>query len=140
MYLEPADPRLAERIEGVARGWGGSFRVEGVADWRRVVREFPGRVVHLTMYGEPLDRVMPRLRGSAELLLVVGGAKVPPELYRISDVNVAVGPQPHSEVAAVAVMLDRLLGLPKSRTFAGARRRIVPRSRGKKVVPSGARA
>ncbi len=140
MYLEPADPGLAERIERVASAWGGSFRVEGVTDWRRVVREFPGRVVHLTMYGEPLERVMPRLRASARLLIVVGGAKVPPELYRISDVNVAVGPQPHSEVAAVAVVLDRLLGLPKSGAFAGARQRIVPRSRGKTVVPSGGRS
>ncbi len=139
MYLEPPDPGLALRVAGVARGWGGAFSVEGVSDWRRVVREFPGRVVHLTMYGESLDRALPRLRGASQLLLVVGGAKVPPELYRSSDVNVAVGHQPHSEVAAVAVVLDRLLGLPTSHRFAGARQRIVPQARGKRVVRSGGR-
>jgi len=134
MYLEPPDPDLAERIASIARGWGGSFTVEGVEDWKSVIRSFPGRVVHLTMYGRPLDRALPRLAGPAPVLLVVGGAKVPPDVYRLADLNVGVGSQPHSEVAAVAVVLDRLLGLPSPRRFAGGRRRVVPRARGKSVV------
>ena len=134
MYLEPPDPDLSARVAALARGWGGSFEVEGVDDWKRVVRAFPGRVAHLTMYGEPLEKALPRLRRSGSLLLVVGGAKVPPDLYRVADVNVAVGSQPHSEVAAVAVLLDRLLGGPAASRFPGARRRVVPRARGKKVV------
>ncbi len=134
MYLEPADPALTERVAALARGWGGAFVVDGVDDWRRVVRSFPGRVVHLTMYGEPLARALPRLRGSDRLLLVVGGAKVPPDLYRLAHANVAVGAQPHSEVAAVAIVLDRLLGGPDRARFPGARRRVVPQARGKKVV------
>ncbi len=134
MFLEPPDPELAARVAALARRWGGSFSVEGVDDWKRVVREFAGEVVHLTMYGEPLDRALPRLRTARDLLLVVGGAKVPPEMYRLADRNVAVGPQPHSEVAAVAIVLDRILGVPGPAGFRGARQRIVPRARGKKVV------
>jgi len=134
MYLEPPDPALATRVAALSRGWGGAFAVEGVDDWRSVVRRFPGRVAHLTMYGEPLERAIDRLRTADAVLLVVGGAKVPPDLYRLSDLNVAVGHQPHSEVSAVAVVLDRLLGIPSRRRFARARRRIVPRARGKKVV------
>jgi tRNA (cytidine56-2'-O)-methyltransferase len=133
MYLEPPDRALADRVAALARGWGGTFVVEGVPDWRKVVREFPGPVAHLTMYGQPLDRAVRRLRRAEELLLVVGGAKVPPDLYRLADVNLAVGAQPHSEVAAVAVVLDRLTGIPDARRFRDARRRIVPRARGKTV-------
>ncbi len=139
MFLEPPDPALAERVARISAAWGGSFAVEGVDDWRSVVRQFPGTVVHLTMYGEPLERVLPRLGGSGPVLLVVGGAKVPPNLYRAADVNAAVGSQPHSEVAAVAVVLDRLLGAPDGKRFRGARRRIVPQARGKKVVGAGSR-
>jgi tRNA (cytidine56-2'-O)-methyltransferase len=134
MFLEPPDPGLALRVADLARGWGGSFAVVGIEDWKRVIRSFEGLVVHLTMYGQPLERVLPRLRRAARVLIVVGGAKVPADLYRLSSLNVAVGHQPHSEVAAVAVVLDRMLGAPERRRFADAKRRVVPRSRGKKVV------
>ncbi len=138
LYLEPPDPALAERLTAVARRWGGRFDVIGVQDWRRLIREFTGTVVHLTMYGEPIARVLPRLRRAGPILLVVGGAKVPADLYRLARFNVAVGHQPHSEVAALAVLLDRLKGLPRSRRWAGATHRIVPMVRGKRVVALGA--
>ena len=140
MFLEPADPEIADRVAALARGWGGSFAVEGVADWKAVVRSFPGRVVHLTMYGETLEKALPRLRGTPRVLLVVGGAKVPPDLYRLAHLNLAVGSQPHSEVAAVAVVLDRLLGGPARTRFPGGRRRVVPQVRGKKVLVRSRRA
>jgi tRNA (cytidine56-2'-O)-methyltransferase len=139
MLLEPPDPDLAARVAHVVRGWGGEFEVRGVDNWKQVVRASDALVVHLTMYGLPLERVLPRLRRAPRVLLVVGGAKVPPELYRISDVNVAVGHQPHSEVAAVAVVLDRLLGVPGPVRLPGAHRRVVPRARGKRVTSQGGR-
>ena len=138
MHLHPPDPELAERVAKVVEGWGGGFEVVPADDWKKVVRSFDGAVVHLTMYGESLARVMPRLARYRRILLVVGGAKVPPDLYRLSTFNVAVGHQPHSEVAAVAVVLDRLRGLPRGGAFPGARRAIVPQVRGKKVIERGA--
>lgn len=137
MLLEPPDPELADRVALLGGGWGGTFKVVGVDDWKKEVRSFDGTVVHLTMYGQPLVRVLPKLQQSRRILLVVGGAKVPPDLYRLANLNVAVGHQPHSEVAAVAVVLDRLLGIPGPRRWRGARRSVVPRARGKKVVVRG---
>ncbi|MGA9840424.1 MAG: tRNA (cytidine(56)-2'-O)-methyltransferase [Thermoplasmata archaeon] len=134
MYLEPPDPDLAARVAALAKGWGGSFEVVGVRDWKQQVRSYAGIVVHLTMYGQPLERVLPRILRSPRVLLAVGGAKVPPDLYRLSTLNVAVGHQPHSEVAAVAVVLDRLLGVPGPGRWPGAERAVVPRVRGKKVA------
>lgn len=133
LFLHPPDPALAGRIADVARDWGGRFEVVGVDDWRRTVRQFDGPVIHLTMYGEPIDRVLPALAGEKRVLAVVGGAKVPSEIYRLASRNVAVGDQPHSEVAAVAVFIDRLRGTPAASTWTGARRRIVPQARGKRV-------
>jgi len=134
MYLHPPDPDLTERIRHVGEGWGGSFEIVPAADWRGIVRSFSGTVAHLTMYGRPLAELLPALRRARRVLFVVGGAKVPADLYRLATVNVAVGHQPHSEVAALAVALERLRGIPSPRAFPGARRRIVPSARGKRVV------
>jgi tRNA (cytidine56-2'-O)-methyltransferase len=134
MYLHPPDPDLADRLAQVVARWGGRFEVRPATEWRGLVRGFDGTVVHLTMYGLPLERVLPRLRRAGRVLFVVGGAKVPPDLYRMAGFNVAVGHQPHSEVAALAVALERLLGVPGPGALPGARQRIVPRARGKRVV------
>ena len=139
LFLHPPDPALTERIAAVARRWGGDFEVVGVLLWKPVLDEYRGGVLHLTMYGEPLARAVPRLKGARRLLVVVGGAKVPPALFGLADYNIAVGSQPHSEVAALAVLLDRVLGPAPASRFRGAEQRIVPRRRGKRVVSSGER-
>lgn len=139
LYLHPPDDALAERVARVGHEWGGDFSVEGVADWKALVRKFDGTVVHLTMYGEPFERVAARLRRRASLLIVVGGAKVPPDLYRLAGVNVAVGHQPHSEVAALAVTLAALRGVPGPGAWPGATKEIVPQRAGKRVRPARGR-
>ncbi len=133
LWVHPGDPELEERLRSVAREWGGRFAVEAVTDWRRAIRNWNGLVVHLTMYGEPFERALASLPPDVPILLVVGGAKVPADLYRLADRNVAVGSQPHSEVAAAALALDRLTTPPDAREFSGARRRIVPQAAGKRV-------
>ncbi|MCI4332694.1 MAG: tRNA (cytidine(56)-2'-O)-methyltransferase [Thermoplasmata archaeon] len=133
LYLHPPDPELAQRVRRVGEMWGGSFEVEGVDDWKRVVREFDGVVVHLTMYGQPISAVAPKLRTQSAILLVVGGAKVPSALYGLAAHNVAVGHQPHSEVAALAIALEQLRGVPGPGAWPGATHAIVPQARGKRV-------
>ncbi len=68
-------------------------------------------------------------------MIVVGAEKVPPEIYQLADWNVAVGSQPHSEVAAVAITMDRIAeGEPLKKEFPGAELTIVPAERGKHVI------
>ncbi|MCI4324490.1 MAG: tRNA (cytidine(56)-2'-O)-methyltransferase [Thermoplasmata archaeon] len=133
LYLHPPDEELASRVARVGQQWGGTFRVEGVVDWKALVRAFDGPVVHLTMYGQPIDLVAPKLRKASAVLLVVGGAKVPSALYQVATHNVAVGHQPHSEVAALAITLDRLRGVPGPGAWPGATHALVPQAHGKKV-------
>jgi tRNA (cytidine56-2'-O)-methyltransferase len=64
----------------------------------------------------------------------VGAEKVPAEIYELADWNVAVGNQPHSEVAALAVFLDRLFqGRELDGEFEDGLK-IVPSPRGKQVL------
>jgi tRNA (cytidine56-2'-O)-methyltransferase len=72
-----------------------------------------------------------------DVLVIVGSQKVPGEFYssEISDFNVAIGNQPHSECASLAVFLDRYFeGKTLAKSFEKAKMRIVPRKRGKKVT------
>ena len=52
----------------------------------------------------------------------------------VSDLNVSVGNQPHSEVAALALLLDRLHGGKQLQLDFKGPVRIMPCARGKNVV------
>lgn len=133
ILVDTRDSELEKTVRGVVRRFGGSFEIETGVAWRRALAAFRGTKVHLTMYGLPLDEVLPRLPPEGDLLVVVGAEKVPSDLYRLADWNVSVGNQPHSEVAALAVFLDRLLeGEGLRREFQG-RLRIRPSAHGKDV-------
>ncbi|RLI07900.1 tRNA (cytidine(56)-2'-O)-methyltransferase [Candidatus Bathyarchaeota archaeon] len=140
LYTGTRDQSLEETVRKVRSDWGGSFSVEYAEDWRRTIREWKrrGKVVHLTMYGIPLQRTIQAIRGNlSEKLVVVGGAKVPGEVYGLADWNVAVTSQPHSEVSALAVFLHELFeGRELERAFDGARLRVIPQERGKRVEAS----
>lgn len=103
-----------------------------VSSWR----SSGGEVIHLTMYGLALDDVIEEIRSSPKpKLVVVGAEKVERFFYENSDYNVAVGSQPHSEVSALALFLDRLYRGSWSRIyFEGARLKIIPSERGKRVL------
>jgi tRNA (cytidine56-2'-O)-methyltransferase len=130
------DVALERSIHGVVRRFGGDFHIETGVRWRPILKEFPGTKVHLTMYGQRFEEIVPRLRGR-DLLVVVGAEKVPREVYDLADWNIAIGNQPHSEVAALAIFLDRVLGTGAwdRGDFAG-RIRIRPSPRGKDVIES----
>jgi len=87
------------------------------------------------MYGLHILDVLHEIRQVQRLMVVVGAEKVPREVFELADWNVAVGHQPHSEVAALAVFLVLLLGEDALRThFEDALLEIVPSERGKKVL------
>jgi len=138
MLLSGRDSSVKESLADVARRWGGDFRLKADVSWRGEVgrwKEAGGKVVHLTMYGSSLPDVIDEIRNCEKILVAVGAEKVPAEMYELADWNVAVGNQPHSEVAALAVFLDRLFsGRELGRDFEGGLK-IVPSPRGKQVLP-----
>ena len=43
-----------------------------------------------------------------DILFIVGAEKVPAWVFELSDYNIAIGNQPHSEVAALAIAMNKL--------------------------------
>ncbi len=138
ILMNEVNPEIEDTIGKVGRTWGGDFQVEFIEKWRPVIRkkkEDGFAVAHLSMYGESINEVQERLRGEENLLVVVGAEKVPREIYELADYNVGIGCQPHSEISALAVLLDRIHeGRQFEREFPGAMRRIVPSGSGKNVI------
>lgn len=137
VYSGEKDDNMLESLRDVVDRWGGPFDVVYREDWRRMMKDWSGPIVHLTMYGIPhMDRIEPvRDAGTDDLLVVVGGEKVPAMVYETVDHNIAVGNQPHSEVAALAVFLHDLYGGEElGRTFEDASIRVEPQERGKRTI------
>ena len=137
------DKSIKAKIEKVIIDWGGDFSFEMGVPWRKAIakwKENGGIVVHLTMYGQNVSdtSVVQEVRSSQrDVMILVGSQKVPSEFFskEFSDYNIAIGGQPHSEVAALAVFLDRLFeGRELSKKFEHAKIEVLPSSRGKHLV------
>ncbi len=134
IYVDTEDKELEKTVNSVIKRFGGDFEIRTGVSWKKIVKDWKGTKVHLTMYGEHIDDVIPKIPKD-DVLIIVGAEKVPKDFYEIADFNVAVGNQPHSEVAALAVFIDRLLdGKGLRKRFEGAEMEIVPNPRGKTVV------
>ncbi|AFZ71776.1 tRNA (cytidine(56)-2'-O)-methyltransferase [Natronobacterium gregoryi] len=127
-----------ETVADITDRFGGPFEAELTDSPKAVIRNWDGRIVHLTMYGERVqdveDEIRTAHRGGEPLLLVVGSEKVSFDVYEEADWNVGVTNQPHSEVAGLAVFLDRLFeGEQLEADWEDADRRVVPMETGKQV-------
>ena len=134
VVVDTADRSIEKTMAGVSRRFGGGFSVRTGVAWARHIREFPGTKVHLTMYGTSLEEAVVRIPKAAPVLIIVGSTKVPPLVYELADFNVSVGNQPHSEVAALAMFLDRWFQGRELRKDFGGRLKVIPSARGKKVL------
>ncbi|PKM91999.1 MAG: tRNA (cytidine(56)-2'-O)-methyltransferase [Euryarchaeota archaeon HGW-Euryarchaeota-1] len=146
VIFDVADDRVKNSVYKICDNWGygpkGNFEFIFEKNWRKFVKNFEGISVHLTMYGLPLSEVREKIKKLAttkNILVIVGGQKVPGEMYGLVDYNVGVGNQPHSEVGALAVFLNSLNeDALKNEEWACKENKgkimVFPQEKGKKVV------
>ena len=133
--LAAKDASPLERIDEVTDRFGGPFRTTQIDHFRQFLSQWSGSVVHLTMYGLPIQDHEASIPRDDDMLIIVGAEKVPFEIYERADWNVAVTNQPHSEVASLAICLDRLTdGGGLERTFTDGTHRVIPQETGKQVI------
>ena len=137
IYMTEVNPEIKDTIEKINNTWGGKFEVEFIEKWKMIVKkkkEEGFKIVHLSMYGEKINDVQEKIQSEENLLIVVGAEKVPREIYELADYNVGVGSQPHSEISALAILLDRIQnGKQFEKEFPNAKRKIIPTRNGKNV-------
>lgn len=138
IFFEDAEKDILETIEKVNQNWGGNFKIVIGRGWKELVKQHRlsgWTIVHLTMYGLPLKQKIDELRKKDKIIVIIGGEKVPREVYFLADYNVSITSQPHSEIAALAIFLHELLqGKELEIEFENSKIRIVPMRKGKKVI------
>ncbi len=134
ILIDTKDKKIEKTINSTCKRFGGKFEIETGIDKNKIIKNWDGIIVHLTMYGDELEKSINKINKSKDLLIIVGAEKVPPQIYEIADYNISVGNQPHSEVAALAIFLDRYTkGLWQKKKFNG-KLEILPSNSGKKVI------
>ena len=137
IFMTEVNPEIKNTLEKINKTWGGNFVVEFVDKWKPIIKkkkEENFKIVHLSMYGESVNDVQEKISQEENLLVVVGAEKVPREIYDLADYNVGVGSQPHSEISALAILLDRIQkGKQFEKAFPDAKRKIIPTKTGKNV-------
>ncbi len=134
------DKNVLESVRDVVDRWGGDFGIEYVGNWKEYVKTWDGIMVHLTMYGLPVDENIDEIGLSGrDVLIIVGAEKVPGEVFKYADYNVSVGNQPHSEVSALAIFLDRFFKGKELEKEFGKKMKIIPSKDSKTVRHGGVR-
>lgn len=139
IYMNEVDPDIKNTIKRINKTWGGNFEIEFFSNWKDVVKlkKDDYKIVHLTMYGENINKIHSKIEKAKKILIVVGAEKVPREIYEKADYNVSIGTQPHSEISALAILLDRIQkGQQFNKKFDDSKRVIIPTKKGKKVIQS----
>jgi tRNA (cytidine56-2'-O)-methyltransferase len=134
IYITTKDENIKKNIQAVNKRFGGTFEVETGVDYKKIIKSWDGSIVHLTMYGEELEKAITQLDIHRDVLIIVGAEKVPRYFYEIADCNVSVGNQPHSEVAALALFLDRYTKAAWQKKQFHGNIQIIPCVKGKKVL------
>ena len=137
IFMTEVNPEIKDTLDKINKNWGGTFEIEFIDNWKSILKkkkENNFKIIHLTMYGQIINDIQDRIKEEQRLLVVVGAEKVPREIYEYADYNVGVGSQPHSEISALSVFLDRIQnGMQFNNKFPGAKRRIIPAKNGKNV-------
>ncbi len=107
IIITTKDKKIEDNIKSICKKFGGDFKIETGIDPKKIINQWNGTIVHLTMYGDEMEKSIPKIDKVRDILIIVGAEKVSPYFFEKADFNISVGNQPHSEVAALAIFLDR---------------------------------
>jgi len=136
-YSGNKDSSLEGSINKVTEQFGGNFEIEYIKDSVKLIKEkkkLGFLILHLTVYGLTLPSILPKIKKSLKILIIVGGEKVPFEIFELSDFNISITSQPISEVSALAILLHELSdGKELVSNFKNAKTKILPCAKGKRI-------
>lgn len=104
------DQKIEDTVKDVSKRWGGNFELsfsKNPLEEMEKMKKKGYALVHLTMYGKPVQKAIEQIKEFKKIAIIIGSKKVEPAVYEKSDFNIAITEQPHSEIAALAVFLDK---------------------------------
>jgi len=123
------DSRIVDTVSDVGEKFGGDFEIRTLTNPKNFVKNWKGTIIHLTMFGISIDEEIDKIKKmEGPLLFIVGAEKVPPWVFEFSDFNIAIGNQPHSEVAALAIALSKVSNKSYNQKFEGGQLKVLPSS------------
>ena len=75
IYMNEVNPEIKDTLEKINKKWGGTFTIEFITSWKKVLQEKKDssvKIVHLTMYGENINNVIPYFGSLVTVLLDLG--------------------------------------------------------------------
>ena len=135
-YSGEKDSNLENSINKISKQFGSNFGIEYCSDPIKFIKENKNKftIIHLTCYGLNVEKQVNKLKNK-NLIIIVGGEKVEPIYYKLSDFNIAVTKQPISEVSALAVFLHLLnQGKELNYEFKDAKLKILESEHEKKII------
>lgn len=136
-YSGDKDSEMENTINKVTDEFGGPFEIEHIKDEIKFIKEKRQEgffIIHLTCYGLEIKKEISKIKREKNVLIIVGGSKVQGEIYQLSDFNISVTNQPHSELAALTIFLDKYFDSKElDKKFVKAKSIIVPQEKNKLV-------
>ncbi len=136
-YTGDKDEKLEKNINKVEKNWGKCLNVQHIKKPLKLIEEKKKEgytIVHLTMYGIPYKQKINEIKKLKNILIIIGSEKVPSEIYKLSDYNISIGNQPHSELTALVILSYELNNCKLKECSVKSLYRIIPQEKGKKVV------
>ncbi|MBL7206403.1 MAG: tRNA (cytidine(56)-2'-O)-methyltransferase [Candidatus Aenigmarchaeota archaeon] len=137
IYSGEHDQKLEDSINKVTDNWGGPFKIEHTKSALKTIKDFKKKnfkICHLTVYGLPIQNEIGKIRKYKNILIIIGGSKVPGEIYQLADFNIGVTQQPHSEMGSLCIFLDRYFeGKELNNKFNGWKMKVIP-NENKKII------
>ncbi len=138
-YSGQRDSSLENSINKVVDKFGGRFKIEYIKNPINFLKEAfkksfskKYKIVNLTVYGLPIQKEINKIKKFKNIVVIVGSTKVPINYYKMADFNISITQQPHSEVAALSIFLDKYFnGKELNKRYKNAKLRIVPQEKGK---------
>ncbi|OIR23512.1 MAG: hypothetical protein BEU00_02300 [Marine Group III euryarchaeote CG-Epi3] len=120
IYVSSPDSRVVKSVEDVVSKFGGNFSIVSTSNPKKILQSSNLLKIHLTMFGLGMDERLDEIqKGDKDVLFIVGAEKVPPWVFELSDHNISIGNQPHSEVAALAIAMNNLYPQCYNTEFSG---------------------
>ncbi|MEK6947915.1 MAG: tRNA (cytidine(56)-2'-O)-methyltransferase [Nanoarchaeota archaeon] len=131
-YSGDKDSEMESSIDKITEKFGGPFKIEHIKNEIQLIKDKKKQgytISHLTMYGLSFEKYVKKLQKEEKQLIIVGGEKVEPEYYQLSDYNISVTSQPISEVSALGIFLYSIHGIKEE--FDNAKIKVIEQERGK---------